>query len=337
MPNLRLSFISAFNERVDPLMKGTVKPEGIELVPTYSHPSETFWRQLKFQEFEVGEMSLSSCLIARERGFDFIALPVFPSRRLFHTEVSCHADSGIEKPEDLVGKRFGVGEYQQTAALWQRGILEHDFGVSQYKVHWHMERTEELSHGGATGFTPPPGISFQRIPPEKSMASMLVNRELDAAAINSPWRNAPNVIGRSHRIPGADGDWSKVNLLFADRIAEGKRFFSKWGFLPVNHAYTIRGDIHRQYPWVAFNLFAAFVKAKAEFNGKMLDSIPSGLFFGKEYLARTQEIFGKDPYPYGVKANRKMLETLVDFSHEQGLIKQKPRVEELFAESTRDL
>jgi 4,5-dihydroxyphthalate decarboxylase len=337
MPHLKLSFISAFNERVDPLMKGMVKAEGIELVPTYSHPSETFWRQLKFQEFEIGEMSMSSYLIARERGFDFLALPVFPSRRLFHTEVSYHVDSGIQKPEDLVGKRFGVGEYQQTAALWQRGILEHDFGVSQYKVHWHMERTEELSHGGATGFTPPSGISFQRIPPDKSMASMLVSRELDAAAINSPWKNMPNVIGRSHRIAGADGDWSKVKTLFADRLAEGKRFFQKWGFLPVNHAYTIRGDVLRKYPWVAFNLYSAFVKAKAEFNAKLLDSIPSGLFFGKEYLAMTEDIFGKDPYPYGVKANRKMLETLIDFSQEQGLITKKPTIDDLFAESTRNL
>ena len=337
MPKLRLSFISAFNERVDPLMKGVVQAEGIEIVPTYSHPSETFWRQLKFQEFEVGEMSMSSYLIARERGFDLIALPVFPSRRLFHTELSYHTESGIEKPEDLVGKRLGVGEYQQTAALWQRGILEHDFGVSQYKVHWYMERTEELSHGGATGFTPPQGISFQRIPPDKSMASMLVAGELDAAAINSPWKDMPNVIGRSHRIPGTARDWSKVKLLFIDRIAEGKRFFHKWNFLPVNHAYTIRGDIYKKYPWVAFNLYTGFVKAKEYFNAKLVDSIPSALFFGHEYLAMTREAFGNDPYPYGVKSNRKMLETLIDFSHEQGLITKKPKLEELFAESTLGL
>ncbi|MGE5215369.1 MAG: hypothetical protein ACM3SP_00040 [Chloroflexota bacterium] len=337
MPKLKLGFISAYNERVEPLMNGQIPVEGIEIIPTYSHPSETFWRQLKFGEFEVGEMSMSSYLIARERGFDMIALPVFPSRRLFHTELSYHVDSGVTKPEDLVGKRVGIGEYQQTAALWQRGILEHDFGVSQYKVHWYMERIEELSHGGATGFTPPPGISFQRIPPDKSMASMLVNHELDVAGINSPWKNMPNVIGRSHRIPGSEGDWSKVKLLYSNRMAEGKRFFRKWGFLPVNHAYTIRGDIHRKYPWAAFNLYTAFVKAKAAFNSRLVDSIPSGLFFGKEYLAMTQDIFGADPYPYGVKANRKMLETLIDFSHEQGLTSKKAKVEDLFARSTLDL
>ncbi|HEY7163069.1 MAG TPA: hypothetical protein VIB79_00790 [Candidatus Binatia bacterium] len=337
MGKLKLGFVSAFNERVDPLMHGTIEAEGIEIVPTYSHPSETFWRQLRFKEFEVGEMSMSSYLIARERGFDMIALPVFPSRRLFHTELSYHTDSGVKEPGDLAGKRIAVGEYQQTAALWQRGILEHDFGVSQFKVHWYMERTEELSHGGATGFSPPAGISFQRIPPDKSMASMLVNHELDAAAINSPWKNMPNVIGRSHRIPGEGGDWSKVKQLFPNRMSEASRFFRKWGFLPVNHAYTIRGDIYRQYPWVAFNLYTAFVKAKAHFNRKLVDSIPSALFFGREYLAMTEEIFGKDPFPYGVKANHKMLETLIQFSHEQGLINKKPNVEDLFAASTLDL
>jgi 4,5-dihydroxyphthalate decarboxylase len=337
MPKLRLSFISAFNERVQPLMNGTIQAEGIEIVPTYSSPSETFWRQLRFQEFDVAEMSMSSYLIARARGFDMIAIPVFPSRRLFQTELSYHVDSAIKQPADVAGKRLGVGEYQQTAALWTRGILEHDFGVSQYKVQWYMERTEELSHGGATGFKPPKGIAFQRIPPEKSLASMLVNHELDVAAIGSPWKNMPSVVGRSHRISGAEGDWSKVRLLFPDRMAEGVRFFQKWGFLPVNHAYIIRGETYRKNPWVAFNLYGAFARAKEHFNKELLDSIPTALFFGREYLARTQEMFGADPFPYGVKANRKMLDTLIDFSHEQGLTENRMNVDDLFAESTRDL
>jgi 4,5-dihydroxyphthalate decarboxylase len=201
-----------------------------------------------------------------------------------------------------------------------------------------MERTEELSHGGATGFTPPQGISFQRIPPDKSMASMLVNNELDAAAINSPWKNMPSFIGRSHRIPGADGDWSKVKLLFTDRMAEGKRFYQKWGFLPVNHAYTIRGDIYRNIPVGRFQPLQRLRKIQSSTSTPgSSTAIPSALFFGKEYLAMTQEIFGNDPYPYGVKSNRKMLEALINFSHEQGLITKKPMVEELFAESLRDL
>jgi 4,5-dihydroxyphthalate decarboxylase len=337
MAELRLSFISAFNERVEPLMNGTIKAEGIELIPTYSHPSETFWRQLKFQEFEVAEMSMSSYLIARSRGVDMMAIPVFPSRRFFHADLSYHVDSGVKEPGDLVGKRIGVGEYQQTAALWARGVLEHDFGVSQYKVDWYMERTEELSHGGATGFTPPAGISFHRIPPDKSLATMLVNHEIDAAPVSGHLSRAVNVIDRSTRIRGSEGDWTRVKPLFPDLIAEGKRFFDKHGFVPVNHTYIIRGDVYRTNPWVAFNLYAAFVKAKADAREKLLERIPAALFFGPEYLGMTRNILGDDPFPYGVKNNAAMLATIIEYSHEQGLTPRKMEAGELFAESTLDL
>jgi len=337
MARLTLSFISGENERIKPLMDGTIQPEGVELIPTHSDPSETFWRQLRFQEFDISEMSLSSYLIARSRGMDMTAIPAFPSRRFMHTQLSHHVDSGIQRPEDLVGKRIGVGEYQQTAALWVRGILEHDFGVSQYKVHWYMERTEELSHGGATGFIPPKGISFQRVPPDKSLASMLVNHELDAAPVHRAFQRGSNVIDRSTRIRGGEGDWSKVKPLFSDVIAEGARFFQKHGYIPANHTYIIRGDIYRKYPWLAFNLYQAFVKAKEVARERLAESIPSGLVFGGEYLALTRKIFGDDPFPYGIKDNRKMLETLIEFSCEQGLTQERLKIEDLFAPSTLEL
>jgi 4,5-dihydroxyphthalate decarboxylase len=336
MSKLTLGFISAFNERVEPLMNGTVQAEGIELIPTYSHPAETFWRQLKFGEFEVAEMSMSSFLIARSRGVDMIALPVFPSRRLFQTELSYHVDSGITKPEELADKRLGVAEYQQTAALWIRGILEHDFGVSQYKIHWYMERSEEMSHGAATGFKPPAGISFNRIAPNKSLASTLLENELDVAHVASPWVLRANALDRSSRIAGK-GDWNKIKPLFPDRMAEGARFYKQHGFLPVNHTYIIRGDIYRKCPWVAFNLYTGFVKAKALAREQLLERIPTALFFAPEYAAMTREMIGDDPFPYGVKANKVMLDAIIAFSHEQGLTQRKMTVEELFAQSTLDL
>ncbi len=335
MAKLTLGFISAFNERVEPLMNGTIEADGIELIPTYSHPAETFWRQLKFHEFEVAEMSMSSFLIARAQGVDMIALPVFPSRRLFQTELSYHADSGIRTAADLSGKRLGVAEYQQTAALWIRGILEHDFGVSQYKIHWYMERSEEMSHGGATGFKPPAGISFNRIAPNKSLASTLLDHELDVAHIASPWVLKANTLDRSSRITGGD-DWIKVKPLFADRISEGARFFRAHGFLPVNHAYIIRGDIHRDQPWVAQSLYDGFLRAKAIAAEKLLKQIPSALIFGPEYLTQTRELLGEDPFPYGIKANARMLDTITGYSHDQGLTPRKMKVEELFAESMLD-
>jgi 4,5-dihydroxyphthalate decarboxylase len=335
MARLRLSFASAFNERVQSLMDGTVQPEGLELIPTYSHPSETFFRQLKFQEFEIAEMSLSSYLIARSRGLsDMIALPVFPSRLLFQTWLGVAGDSAIREPGQLAGKRIGVPEYQMTAALWMRGILEHDFGVSQYKVEWHMERTEQLSHGGATGFTPPSGISFHRIPPDQSMVSMLIGHQLDAALINTPLLRMPTALDRSGRVLAAEGERARTRALFADRIAEGTRFFAKHGFIPPNHTYIIRGDVYRNHPWVAFNLYTAFVKAKALAREKLLEQIPSALFFGPEYLAMTQKIVGDDPFPYGIAANRPMLEQLTSYSREQGLTPRTMAIDELFAEST---
>jgi 4,5-dihydroxyphthalate decarboxylase len=248
---------------------------------------------------------------------------VFPSRRLFQTELLYNVDSGIKGPEDLAGKRVGVAEYQQTAALWTRGILEHDFGVSQYSIHWYMERTEELSHGGATGFKPPEGISFQRIPVEKSMASMLIGGELDVAAVARSFNRSANVIERSNRIRG-ESDWSKVQPLFPDRMAEGGRFYAKHGWLPANHTYIVRGELLRKHPWVAMNLY-------------LVERIPSALFFGAEYLANTKKLLGDDPFAFGYKANAGMLQTLMDFSHEQGLTKDKLKPQDLFAESTLSL
>jgi 4,5-dihydroxyphthalate decarboxylase len=282
-------------------------------------------------------MSMSSYLIARSRGADMIALPVFPSRRFFHAELSYHIDSGVKEPGDLLGKRIGVGEYQQTAALWARGVLDHDFGVSQYKVDWYMERTDELSHGGATGFTPPPGISFHRIPPDKSMATMLVHHEIDAAPISGHLSRAVNVIDRSTHLRGSEGDWSKVKALFPDEIAEAKRFFTKYGFVPVNHTYIIRGDVHRAHPGVAVKLYDAFVQAKAQAMQTLEERIPAALMFGREYLAMTRNILGDDPFPYGIKTNRAMLDTIIGYSHEQGLTPRKMKIEELFAEETLDL
>jgi 4,5-dihydroxyphthalate decarboxylase len=166
---------------------------------------------------------------------------------------------------------------------------------------------------------------------------MLVHHELDVAAVHRAFARETNLIDRSTHIRAAGGDWSKVKPLFADNIDEGKRFFQAHGFIPANHAYIIRGDVHRQYPWLAFNLYKAFLRAKELAQEKLADAIPSGLIFGREYLAQTKAIFGADPFPYGIEANRPMLETLVAYSAEQGLIPGKPKLEDLFAPSTLDL
>lgn len=337
MAKVRLSFISSRNERVNPLIDGQVAVEGVELIPTVSDPSETFWRQLRFGEFDIAEMSISSYLIAKERGSDLVAIPVFPSRRFMHTELWVHSASGIEAPADLRSKRVGVPEYQQTASLWLRGALAHDFGVPDTAITWYMERTETFSHGGATGFTPPPGITLHRVPPDQTLETMLVRHELDAAALRRRDQHLKNVIDRATYLPTPPLDWSQVRPLFPDRIAEGLRFYRQHGFVPANHLYVLRGEVHRAYPWVAFNLYKAFWAAKDLAREAIPRLIPSALIFGAEYWEQTQNWFGSDPHPYGIAANRPMLEEVVEYALEQRLITKKPALEELFANSTLDL
>ena len=328
---VQLSFISARNERIAKLLDGVIKVEGADLVWTNSDPSETFWRQLKFNEFEVCEMSFSSLLIAKALGNDMVAIPVFPSRRFMHALLSVNVDSGVETANDLYGKRIGVGEYQQTASLWTRGVLQHDFGVDQFSVDWWMERSEELSHGGATGFKPMDGIKFNRIPEDKSLATMLTRGELDAASIGRAFSAERNVIDRSTTIRPKPEEFAKVKPLFPDFIGEGKRFFDTHGYIPANHCYAIRGDVYEKHPWLAFNLYAAFVAAKEAWYAELPSKVPSDLIFGSQYMSQTRSIFGSDPFTYGVRGNEKMINTMIDFSHEQGFIPRKPSMEELFA------
>jgi 4,5-dihydroxyphthalate decarboxylase len=200
-----------------------------------------------------------------------------------------------------------------------------------------MERTEELSHGHGTGFQPPDGIRFHRVPPDKSLATMLVSHELDVSmgagrARGEGW----NLIDRSSQIRPPESAWANVKPVWPDVMEEATRFFKKWGFYPANHGYVIRGDVNAKYPWVAFNLYKAFLEAKEVYQRNFSRSIPSGLVFGPQYLRNTQRILGEDPYPYGVKANRSFIQTTIDFSFEQGFIKTKPQVEEIFAASVRD-
>ena len=339
MAKLTLSIIAPpRNDRIQPLLDGIVQPEGVELVPTRSLGAVTFWRQLKYQEYDIAAMSISTYFIAKERGIgDMVGVPVFPNRRFMQTELSYHVDSGIKEAKDLVGKKVGIEEYQQSAAVWTRGILEHDFGVSQYKVHWFMERSEEFSHGGATGFSPPQGISFSRLPDNKSLASMLVSHELDVAVVQKRFERETNIIDRTTHIRGDEGDWNKVKPLFADTIGEGERFYKQHGYIPANNVYVIRGELYRRHPWLAFNLYDAFEKSKVWAYDHLAENIPLNLIFGPQYLAKTREIFGPDPFPYGIRKNVKMLDTFLDYALEQGLLSRRPKLEDSFAPSTVEL
>jgi 4,5-dihydroxyphthalate decarboxylase len=328
MAKLPLSFIMSPNDRSSPLLDGSVQPEGIELTTTTSTPGEIFWRQLHSAEFDVSEMSLSSLYIVTAKGDSpWIAIPVFPIRRFFHTEIFVGVNAGVDRPADLKGKRVGVPEYQQTAALWTRGALQHEFGVAPEDMHWHMERTPETSHGGATGFQPPPGVDFQYIPSNRNIGQMIVDGELDATVF---YAGHANLVDRS-TIDLATHP--RARRLFPDPAAEAVRYFQKTGIQPINHTVVIRREIVERHPWVAMNLYQAFLDAKDAVRRRAEEL--AGPYFRCGYLPReARKAFAQDPYPYGLQANRMVLETVAEYSHEQGLTPRRVTVEEVFAPST---
>jgi len=327
---LELSIALSDNERTRPILEGRVAPQGITLVPTMVHPSEMFWRQLRFAEFDVSEMSMSSLIIATSRGDTrWVAIPVFTMRKFFHTSIIVRTDSGIAKPADLRGKRIGVPEYQQTWAIWARGILQHEFGVHAREIEWFMERNPDKSHGGATGFAAPAGVRVNQIPPGTNIGEMLLRGELDGAIHYLADRN---LVDRS------TVDISAVTrTLFADPAAEGRRYYAKTGLFPINHTVVVRRSLLERHPWIALNLYSAFVAAKEEIarcgESYLQWYLETGLL--DEDAKRT--LAQHDPLAYGFKAARPVLETIAQYVHEQGLSARKVELKEIFAPSTLDV
>lgn len=328
--DIQLSIGMPNNPRTWALLNGRVKADGIDLIPSVVHPSELFWRQLRFADFDVSEMSFSSLLIAISQGDDrWVGIPIFTTRRFFHTGMYVRRDSGIEKPEDLKGKRVGVPEYQQTAALWNRGILKHEFGVDQTEMEFWMERTPDHSHGGATGFKPPPGVTINQIPPEKSLGSMMVSGELDAA-LHYVLDN--NLVDRS-RIDLATHQ--ETRYLFDDPVAEGARYFRKTGIFPINHGMAIRRELAERHPWIILNLLKAFRASAAVADRQRMEHVDYHLRTGL-ISQEAAEALKSTIVEHGIAANRHTLETAAQYSFEQGLTPRQLGLDEVFAASTMD-
>lgn len=329
--NVELSIALSDNERTRPLTEGRTKTEGIDLIPTVIHPSEMFWRQLRFAEFDVSEMSLSSLLIAYANGdTSWVALPVFTTRKFFHTWAIVRDEAGIRRPEDLRGKKVGVPEYQQTAAIWSRGILRHEFGVLPEEITWFMERAPDKSHGAATRFSPPQGVTINRIPEDADIGTMLLDGGLDAALLHI---SSGNLVDRSRTDLSTA---ARIRPLFADPAAEGRRYFNKTGLYPINHTVVVRRSLLDRHPWLALNLYSAFAAAKDQ-AAKVSGDVLQGYFDTGVLNTSMQDLRKKDPLPYGMKANRRVLETISQYVHEQGLTRERVAVESIFARSTLDL
>jgi 4,5-dihydroxyphthalate decarboxylase len=331
MVNLRLSLAITSNPRTWPLIDGRVQPAGIDFAKTVLGPAEMFWRQLSFAEFDVSEMSMSELIMIRARGDErFIGIPAFTTRRFYHTGIFVRKGANVVDPADLKGKRVGVPEYVQTSALWTRGVLENEFGVAPKDMIFFMERLPARSHAGAIGFTMPPGVTINQIPPEKSIASMMLSGELDACMSYN--RKQGDLIDRSDVDLDNHPD---IQPLFADPAAEAIRYYRKAGIYPINHGMVVKRTVFEREPWVAINILRALNEANniadGERRGHVAYHLETGLVPPEYRKALATQIV-----THGLKANRATLETAARYSNQQDLTPRVVPMDELFAANVLD-
>jgi 4,5-dihydroxyphthalate decarboxylase len=326
MGDLHLSFAMTPYDRVLPLINGEVKPAGITL-DYQGMPGAVpgvFYDQLKFQRYDLSEMSFSSFLVERSKGWPYRLLPVFHNRQFYYTTMIIRKSSGIRQdhPEDLKGKRFGVGDYQQSAAMWIRGVLQHEFGITPQDMEWVQTRGEHYSHTGASGTKPPVKLTYAT----KPAGQLFLDGELDAAM---GWlgMGSENALER----PGPDlREHPDYGYLFSDPKVEGIRYFKKTGVFPPQHTTAVRESILEQHPWVAVSLMNAFEESKRIAMTRM--SHQTLYSFMTYYQDELKSIFGRDPFPYGVKANAAAIDFVQTISAEQQLTPRKQPISEIFPE-----
>jgi len=335
MADLRLSFKIAPYDRVLPLINGEVKPDGITL--DYARTSggggsNLFYDQIKFQLYDVSEMSMSSFLRMRPVKWPYRILPVFHNRNFSYTNIHIRKSSGIRQghPEDLKGKRIGIGDYQQSLGLWTRGILQMEFGIKPEDMVWYQERSEHFSHTGASaeaGLTIPKAVELHHATTD--FGTMFLKGELDASTGLSVGlgTGGPPGIGRSQANLSGNPD---ITTLFPDPRQEAIRFFKKTGVYPPNHCTVVRESILEEHPWVAVSLMAAFEESKRIAIERLHHLPPTLMVFGEHYLKELDDIFGPDPFPYGIKANAETFDMVQTFSVQQGLTERKQPLDEIF-------
>jgi 4,5-dihydroxyphthalate decarboxylase len=328
MRQLPLSLACVPNpDRTSPLLDGRVQPAGIEFTPrvAIAPPGDLFRRIAQDAEFDVSEMSVSTYMVMHSRGDDrYVGLPIFPSRAFRHGFIFVNTGAGIERPEDLRGRRMGATEYQQTAALWIRGLLQDDYGVRPQDVEWfegglESYRPERL----AVEMAGP--VRVQRIGPEQTLDAMLQAGEIDA------------LLGASQP-PSFQRGVPQVQRLFPDHRAVEREYFQRTRFFPMMHMVVVRRAIYEQHPWVARAIYDAFQQVKEYARARLgaLASLGASLPWIAADLEELRTIFDGDAWPYGLAKNRHALEYLARRSHQEGLSARRLAVEELMAQETWD-
>lgn len=320
---LQVSCAGHLSDRVQDLYAGEVEPEGIDLHYLPFSPAEAFRRLLR-GEFHAGEMSLSTYIVMVSRGQqDFVALPVFPSRTFRHGAIYVRADGEVREPRDLVGRRVGVPEYQMTAAVWVRGLLQHGYDVAPSDVTWV---TGGLRDPGRTGLVDVdvPGVTITR-EAERTLDELLVRGELDAIV-------APQAPPSFHDGAGA------VVRLFADPASVEREYFRASGLFPIMHTVVVRRALYDEHPWVATSLFDAFdlAKHRAMTRLQSREPLPVSLPWLQAEIDATRDLMGPDFWPYGFARNEAVLQAACTYVAEQGLAERAVDPRELFAPTVLD-
>jgi 4,5-dihydroxyphthalate decarboxylase len=316
----QITFAGGLYDRTQALIDGTIKPEGLALNWIILRYSEIWRRMLNHYDFEASELSLSSYLIARSMGKPLLAIPVFPARTFRHSYVFVNVNSGIHEPADLEGKRVGLADFQQTATVWMRGILQHEYNVSLDKIEWFTWAKTRMD------IELPRTYRIQTLPSEEHAEAMLKTGELDAVIL------APLFPCLLDGVP-------QVRRLFENYKEVEQAYYKKTHIFPIMHTVALRERLWKEHPWIAVSLFKAFQQAKEMAYQRLTDlnAYKISIVWSREPVHEQKALMGDDPWTYGWEGNRHVVETLATYLYEQGLIKERLKVEQVFAPNTLSL
>jgi 4,5-dihydroxyphthalate decarboxylase len=323
MTKLTLSVAVGEYDRTRALTDGTVQIDGVAPVVMNLSPEEIFFRAFRTAEFDICELSLSSfCVKTAAGNCPYVGVPAFLSRAFRHTAIYVRSDR-IKAPADLKGKRVGISEYQLTANVWARALLEDDFGVKPSDIHWVRGGLEEAGRLEKIPIKLPADVRLEDAPAGATLSAMLGEGTIDAFI--GP--RVPSCFERGH---------PHVGWLFPDAISAASDYYARTSIFPVMHIVGIRRTLADQHPWLPATVLKAFEQAKSVALARLSDTSATKVTmpFVEEQLKRTRDLMGRDYWSYGVGTNRKVLDTFLHHHHAQGLSSRRLAVDELFHPST---
>lgn len=324
MAKLPLSIAMGDYDRTRPIHDERVQIDGVEPITQLLSPEEMFFRVFRHEAFDVSEMSFSSYCVKLARGeSNYIALPVFLSRAFRHTSVYIRTDRGIDTPKDLKGRRIGIAEYQLSANVWVRGILEDDFGIGPSDITWVRGGMDTPGRPEKIALTLPSDIRLELAPEGSTLNGMLASGEIDGF-IGPRW---PRCFAEGH---------PHVGRLFKDSIGAAEEFFGRTGIFPIMHLLGLRRALAEAHPWLPGALVKAFSQSKAMAQAALDDTSATKVTmpFVEDNLARARHLMGQDFWSYGVKGNETTLDAFLDHHYRQGLSPRRLSVDELFHPAT---